>query len=84
MNEVTAVVNPINLVDLAKLFESAVSSDAAKRRDVLESVPAAERTRIGRVLGELLASPEDERMLRLPMTDTDMVDFEIAEEVGHG
>ncbi|MFH8432221.1 hypothetical protein [Streptomyces sp. NPDC018056] len=80
----TAVVNPINLVDLATLFESAVSSDAGKRQDVLASVPAAERARIGHVLGELLADPEDERMLRLPMTDTDMVDFEIAEEVGHG
>ncbi|MEU6479066.1 hypothetical protein ABZ858_19700 [Streptomyces sp. NPDC047017] len=74
--------NAINLVDLARLFQAAVSSEPGSPPGLPDTVPAAERTRIEEVLAALLASPEDERMLRLPMTDTDMVDFEIPEEVG--
>ncbi|MFE0176010.1 hypothetical protein ACFWZ2_27170 [Streptomyces sp. NPDC059002] len=74
--------NPINLVVLARLFAETVSADPGAGPRALDGVPPAERGRIEQVLAGLLASPEEERMLRLPLADTDMVDFEVEEEVG--
>ncbi|WP_328611369.1 hypothetical protein OG943_20330 [Amycolatopsis sp. NBC_00345] len=74
--------NPITLVDLARLFHAAVTADPAVPAELPGGVPRAERERVGAVLTALLADPEDERMLRLPLTGTDMVDFEIPVEVG--
>ncbi|MFJ2603698.1 hypothetical protein ACIQOU_33155 [Streptomyces sp. NPDC091279] len=75
--------NAINIVDLARLFDAALSTGAERPALVPDQAQGAERARVEQVLAALLASPEEERMLRLPMADTDMVDFEIPEEVGH-
>ncbi|WP_428935982.1 hypothetical protein [Streptomyces sp. ACT015] len=72
--------NPINLVDLSRLFTAGVRADTARQAEILGRADAADRARVERVLADLLDAPEDTRMLRLPMTDTDMVDFEIEEE----
>ncbi|MEU7319302.1 hypothetical protein ABZ682_01880 [Streptomyces griseoviridis] len=79
----TAVMNPINLVDLSRLFQAGVLAEPARWADILDGAPPADRARVEHVLAALLAEPEDERMLRLPMADTDMVDFEIPEEADH-
>lgn len=82
MNERGAM-KAINLVELAGLFRAAVSTDptvpAVSAVSPVDDAHdgAAEFARVDGVLAALLATPEDERMLRLPLYDTDMVDFEI-------
>jgi hypothetical protein len=75
--------NPISLVDLANLFDAAVAAEPNRLPHLLEKLPPADRGRIEKTLAGLLACPEDARMLRLPLTDTDMVDFDFPVEAGN-